>query len=174
MTPTEALAVITKALEENVELKAEVERLEEAIAITRDGAIGVVEAEHKRIDEVVAFLLDECRCPDAQGFEGPDTYPPCGECLWCRLALKSGRAELLRMFCEAARVVAEENAGPKDAVRQKYGHSVSVELHCGRWALMVNGHGIVIEGDICRSEHFSSKQRWTKALLEEVVMGLQP
>jgi len=30
--------------------------------------------------------------------------------------------------------------------------TATVELHCGRWALMVGGHGVVIETDPCRSD----------------------
>jgi hypothetical protein len=41
-------------------------------------------------DDVDAFLatLD---CPDANGFEGPRTFPPCGECPICAARISTGR-----------------------------------------------------------------------------------
>jgi hypothetical protein len=29
------------------------------------------------------FLVEHYGCPEAYGFEGPDTFPNCGTCLWC-------------------------------------------------------------------------------------------
>ncbi len=34
-------------------------------------------------EEQIKFLGEECNCPEAYGFEGPQTFSGCGECIIC-------------------------------------------------------------------------------------------
>lgn len=45
------------------------------------GTIGALEQEVERLKE---FILNGY-CPEAYGFEGPETFSDCGECIYCEL-----------------------------------------------------------------------------------------
>lgn len=48
-----------------------------------DDAVNVgVEASHV-LSEVLQELVDKHHCPEAEGSEGWDTFPECGECVYC-------------------------------------------------------------------------------------------
>ena len=54
-------------------------------------ARAVEQQETKWADEIKRlqdFILQEYHCPDAVGFEGPETFPDCGECVYCEIKVK--------------------------------------------------------------------------------------
>lgn len=44
----------------------------------------LIEYQKQRIGELEGFIL-EGFCPSADGFEGPETFPDCGKCEYCKL-----------------------------------------------------------------------------------------
>ena len=46
------------------------------------------------LQDVLRELLDEHSCPEAAGFEGRETFPNCGKCVYC-YAIKLRENQLL-------------------------------------------------------------------------------
>ena len=54
--------------------------------MTFDELREALETGHKSssvLRDVLQELVDDHYCPEASGFEGPETYPDCGECVFC-------------------------------------------------------------------------------------------
>ena len=54
--------------------------------MTFDELKEALETGHKAssvLREVLRELVDKHHCPKADGFEGPETFPDCGECVYC-------------------------------------------------------------------------------------------
>lgn len=42
------------------------------------------------IEELKEFIISKSYCPDAYGFDGPDTFFGCGRCVCCKLKEQEG------------------------------------------------------------------------------------
>ena len=44
----------------------------------------------ERIENLENWIRKESHCPSANGFEGPETFPDCGVCIYCLLKENPG------------------------------------------------------------------------------------
>ena len=59
-----------------------------------DNAVGdIIWEQHKNYVEKIRKELVKLYCPEAMGFEGPETFPDCGKCIVCKA--KNNRLEIL-------------------------------------------------------------------------------
>lgn len=60
------------------------DKYDEGYQDAKDLYIDKVRSLEQEVERLKAFILNGT-CPSAAGFEGPETYPDCGNCVYCEL-----------------------------------------------------------------------------------------
>lgn len=54
------------------------------VQVDDEGNEWMLYQDHETILDDVYSQIADLYCPNANGFEGPDTFPDCGECIVCK------------------------------------------------------------------------------------------